>query len=1201
MSDLRSHSANPQAPGHYKSSRRVFISGSAAAIFGLQTLTGPTSAAGLVAAADRQWGDAVITFRTRAPVDAQEVQLWCAFRCQGPHSRYVVALRGGNNNDMYIARYAPEGGIRFLGIAPLNFKPVAGEWYQLRIVAMGAHFHVYLNNEALPRLNARDPQPLWAQGTVYTGGGWLPAEYEALQITALSEADHAAFTGIGDKIWTPPSPDKTALRQSRRAAYQPVKLTALGSHRTEVPLDGKWLFMPEYELATQSRPVELTTDDSAWHVMDVPDFWTPGMSWLYGQTSFPYLKGVSRLAGVAESLDVQEARRVEGYTFDWNRTKAAWYRHYIELPGDLTNRQFSLAFDAIAKMSEIWVNGIKVGGHTGLFAEIRCDITAAMRPGRNVIAVYVVSEIKGHQKASPGGDIVAVTVDVTPEMLNSLPHGMLQNNVGGIWQPVKLTVTTPVSVQDCFIQTSVHGASVTAKISNAWKHPVSVAVEYVIKNAADDSILYERNGNRPIKIELAAGTRHQLKFSTPTLAPKLWEPQSPNLYNLIIRIKSAQQILDQYTVRFGFRTFNRDGSQLLLNGKPYWLRGANPFPCNLKPNDVQLARRFTQMAHDGNIRAVRTHIIPFTAAWLNAADEIGMCVSYEGIWPWLMIQGNPPSGQLLRVWMQEYLSLIKKYRNHPSIIIWDVNNEMNFGSFDQNNPKLLKEKWIILDAMIRKIRRTDPTRPIVAYSGYTRKEAHKGYQEVVKPNGFDDGDIDDAHRYYGWYNPTFFHLYDGQFGDGSCTPGRPLISEEMGTGYPNNDDGHPTRHYLFNHYTPQALVGDDAYENKDPEIFLTRQAFMTKELGETLRRTGRANTAGIMHFAYFTWFKSPWSAKHISATPGYHAMKNVMQPVLVSAELFGRHFYAGAAIRPRVCIVNDVETFSAVPAGQLTWEILSGDQVLSRGNVSTPAVKYYANHWMTVEIKMPELHSSERVDGKLQLRLEANGVTISENHYDIVIAAPQWAYGILREKHANMFLIDSHHRSSNLLAGIAVTHIGSISAVRQGSLVIIGDPQHFAVQRDEVSAMRGFIGAGGTALLLHPGRILARLFPDQITGYVRKQGEIVTMRMKESRVFDGLEPLDLSWFEPGRRSVPIACTGVYHMAEGRADVIALAAQCDIHGYLKKPADIVHASGTPLVEIRIGKGRLLAVEMNLEAGKLDPIPQRLLTNMLAYLT
>ena len=148
------------------------------------------------------------------------------------------------------------------------------------------------------------------------------------------------------------------------------------------------------------------------------------------------------------------------------------------------------------------------------------------------------------------------------------------------------------------------------------------------------------------------------------------------------------QIIDSYQTHFGFRTFATDGSKLLLNGKPYWLRGGNPFPNTLCPNDPELARRFTQIARDGNVSVTRSHIVPFTETWLNAADEIGLGVSYEGTWPWLMLRGPPPETNLLRVWKEENLSLIRQYRNHPSLLFWTVNNEMKFEGADAGDPAM---------------------------------------------------------------------------------------------------------------------------------------------------------------------------------------------------------------------------------------------------------------------------------------------------------------------------------------------------------------------------------------------------------------------------------------------------------------------------------------------------------------------------------
>ena len=95
--------------------------------------------------------------------------------------------------------------------------------------------------------------------------------------------------------------------------------------------------------------------------------------------------------------------------------------------------------------------------------------------------------------------------------------------------------------------------------------------------------------------------------------------------------------------------------------------------------------------------------------------------------------------------------------------------------------------------------------------------------------------------------------------------------------------------------------------------------------------------------------------------------------------------------------------------------------------------------------------------------------------------------------------------------------------------------------------------------------------------------------------FSEIKPLDLAWFESGGRQIPVACTGVYRVPSARSDTTALAWQCDIHGYLNDKLDINTISGTPLLEIQSGSGRLVASEMAFESGNYDPIARRLFIN------
>jgi hypothetical protein len=108
------------------------------------------------------------------------------------------------------------------------------------------------------------------------------------------------------------------------------------------------------------------------------------------------------------------------------------------------------------------------------------------------------------------------------------------------------------------------------------------------------------------------------------------------------------------------------------------------------------------------------------------------------------------------------------------------------------------------------------------------------------------------------------------------------------------------------------------------------------------------------------------------------------------------------------------------------------------------------------------------------------------------------------------------------------------------------------------------------------------------------------MHIPESTVFDGLEPLDLAWFELGGGSIPRACRGVYQIESRRADTSMLAEVVDIHGYLKTPADLAKYSGTPLVQLNAGKGNVIASEMMLFEAQQDPIAGRLLSNLIKTL-
>lgn len=1141
----------------------------------------------------QQWGDTDFSFQARAP-EGVEVQIWAGLRCRDRDSRYVFGLRGGNNDHVYLARYAPDGGDRFLGIAPLGFHPEPGTWYALRAAMRGNRIHIYVNDESVPRINVEDTEALWSEGGVSLGGGWLPVEFREAGVATLAGKNEALFDAAGDRIYAGAQEDKAQRRREQRAAYK-VPAVAFGDEpRVACALDGEWLFSPAQELPNDVQPQADHFDDYAWHVMEVPHFWTPTATWLHAEMGFPQLHGLSATKGISDRFYESELGRLDGYTFDWKATKSGWYRHSIDLTGDLDGRVIELCFGAIAKIADVWMNGQHVCSHVGMFGEVRCDVTRAVKPGRNVLAVLARG---GPDKQSTTHDVVgvAVTVEVTDAMLHSLPHGMYPEDAAGIWQPVTLLVTRHIAVRDVFVQPRLDGLSFELELGNASGKAIGVVVEYLIRDARDRSVLYAAPRSKVQAIGAEGVHQH---YATPRLSPRLWSPQEPNLYTLEISVYAEETLVDRYITRFGFRTFTVAGNRFLLNGKPFWLRGANHFPHALRPNDKDLARTFMQLAREGNVAVTRSHTAPFTDTWLDAADEMGMAVSYEGTWPWLMLEGDLPQADLLEAWKAEFASLLRKHRNRPSIVMWTVNNEMKFEFMDKKQPELLKQKWDVLSDMVKAMRRIDSTRPVVCDSSYSRRQMAQEYEDLIRPSGLDDGDVDDVHRYFGWYEPSFFHFMQGQFGKEIAWPNRPAISQEIATGYPRNDDGHPVRFYLFKHYTPQTLVGPEAYEHRDPAIFLERQAFMTKELAELLRRTGRETCAGILHFAYVSWFKDVWNAYRIKPFATYYSLKNALAPVMVSAELFGRNVFAGDVIRTRVCVANDAEDGAALPESTLRWQLRTEDRVFAQGEALFPTVAYYANEWVDLEIEIPEDSLTLRTNAVLALSLQQGANMIGGNEYAVTLATRRWA----TDGTPKVALYDPLHVAPLPLQRSAdTTRVDSIGGVSPRQALVIAAADQVLAEPGVGGSLQRFVASGGRVLLLHPGEQLPALFSQQVIGYRAVEGENAWMKVPESRVFEEIGTLDLCWFQASAGAVPRACRGVYRLNSARSDAIAFVEVFDRHGYLKKTEDVVHISGSPLVELRSGGGLVMGCEMMLEAADRDPIAARLLTNLLKHIS
>lgn len=1082
------------------------------------------------------------------------------FRVKVPNGDYLVTLWAGDPGFAIIGRFTFQGEAATSAAVSLR----AGQFSSIvRTVHVG---------DGLLRLKVeRTTTPgVSMQGVVVEKRADLPpGRWELAQAPQKQAERHARETEV--------------KRRRQREAYRPAVIGKLEATRTDISLDGRWLFLPEYEFKSGVNNADPDLNDQAWHVMDVPALWTPADNWLYDD----------RQGGSDRWVELERTRLAQ-YTFDWQKTKVAWYRHSFELKEPSAGRRFELNFEAIAKVAEIWVNGQRVGTNVGMFRPAQVEITPWVRQGRNSIAVRVAALGSTDDTKSDKVAAVAVTVAVTERMLNSLPQAIYNGKPGGIWQPVTLVVRQAVQVKDVYFQPRLDGAKVELTLENQTDKACKVTPAIAFISRRDGAPLKQRSAFPAVTLK--AGEVTSITLDTGLLTPELWSPATPNLYTMNVALRSGGRLLDERRLEVGFRTVEvRQDGRIYLNGKPYWLRGACHTPMPTCPNDAALADTFTRLMHEGNVRVSRTVCAPWNELWLSRADRNGVGISQEGTWAWLMLDGKMPNPEILDAWRQEYLALIKKDRNHPSILFWTVNNESYY--VRNKDPEVLEKTMTVLSDTIKALRAIDPSRPICPDSGGVYSMFPPFYKKMEREKGFDYGDIDDKHDYTSWYTNSFFQHYPGQpFAEQFrkwTTPGRPLISQEKATGYPNADDGHAVRKYIFDHMVPQAWVGDYAYEHQDPKYILESVAFNTKELAETMRCYYRDSMAGVVHFALNCWYQNLFEAGRIKPYEAARGLATALRPVLVSARFYGRHFYAGARPQVSLFVANDDEAGRDLGPTRLAWSLECAGKALASGEHALPAVPYYHNLETTLTLVLPERLPRPRVDARLLLKLSEGDRLVSQNNYDLALAEPEW---VKAPEDVTPLILDPGKSSAALwrLAGVTPRWSADVPESHPPCLVVCD----YGWVRDAARRERflRYVDEGGLALLCAPGSALKNLFPGIVTAFRPGDREIVTMRVPESPVFDGIEVMDLRWFDRGDRGIPLATHGDFKLAESQ-QVEILAKDAPVHGYLTTQQQRAELEGAVIFTVKHGKGRIWVTQLAHETGVHDPIAARVLRNLL----
>jgi hypothetical protein len=344
---------------------------------------------------------------------------------------------------------------------------------------------------------------------------------------------------------------------------------------------------------------------------------------------------------------------------------SAWYRRQVEIPATWQGRLIWLRFGGVSYVTDVWINGRHMLRHEGLMVPFACEIAGALIPGAvNSIVVRVERfNYPGVQGTEQLGD-------------NILGVYGCWTIWGGIFQPVWLETTTSVWIDDLFLVPDIAHDQVIARLRlknvSAATHSVDLAVQVAPYAGAGSS-----QGATVVQVQ-PGNTAIDLAIAVPGAI--LWEPDRPFLYRAQVDLGARGETIDRVTDRFGMRQVEVRGKEILLNGRPIFLRGFLDdavFPHQISPTlTEQDVRAFIGRSKELGFNFVRHHTHAPVPLFHALADELGLLqleefASFGSI-------GRPridPTQETRRQIVATWRRLIERDRNHPSIIAYGINNE----------------------------------------------------------------------------------------------------------------------------------------------------------------------------------------------------------------------------------------------------------------------------------------------------------------------------------------------------------------------------------------------------------------------------------------------------------------------------------------------------------------------------------------------
>lgn len=395
-----------------------------------------------------------------------------------------------------------------------------------------------------------------------------------------------------------------------------------------------------------------------------------------------------------------------------------WYRKTFVAENKDKGKHFRIEFDGVYMNSEVFINGTCLGKRPYGYISFSYDLTPYLKWGeKNVIAVRVDNAEQPNSRWYSGC---------------------------GIYRNVWLLKTGDVCVAEwgTYVTTAKvdgQGASLNlvTTLENTGKENADVTVRSVLKDAEGKEVAQVESPANVVA-EKSAEIAQKLQVTS----PQLWDVEHPYLYSLVTEVMKGGQCVDRYVTPVGIRTFSFDAAKgFVLNGKPTKINGVcmhHDLGCLGAAVNVRAMERQLQMLKEMGCNGIRCSHNPPAPEWLDLCDRMGFIVMDEAFDMWRKKKTAYDYSLYFNEWHERDLhDFILRDRNHPSVFMWSIGNEvleqwsdaqadtlsleeanliLNFG---HSADMLAKEGEVSVNSLLTKkladfVKALDPTRPVTA-------------------------------------------------------------------------------------------------------------------------------------------------------------------------------------------------------------------------------------------------------------------------------------------------------------------------------------------------------------------------------------------------------------------------------------------------------------------------------------------------------